>query len=314
MAYRRTGADPPFGDPTRAHGVAMEGYYWRLTDSASDRVVVALCGACRGPRGPWAIVALAVHPEGVVRSAITGRSEPDPSRLGLRAGELIEASEDRLRVDLGPGARLDVALHARRPWPRRAFGGLGVAQSAPRLPQYWHPHLLGGAVRGELEIDGHRVSLDGAHAYAEKNWGPTFSRDWWWGQAHDFEGADACVAFAGGRIRPAGVPMAPTAVVVRLGEEVLRLVAPLALTRAAIGRDGWHIQARSARYAVEIEGDGAGSAPAILPVPLPAEHRVFDGSHQVLAGRMVVTVRRGRRTLLRATSELAGLERDIDLG
>ena len=50
-AYRRTGADLPFGDPRRAHGVAMEGYYWRLSDPASGRCVIALCGVCRAPRG-----------------------------------------------------------------------------------------------------------------------------------------------------------------------------------------------------------------------------------------------------------------------
>ena len=30
--YRATGADLPFGDPLTAHGVAMEGYFWRFTD------------------------------------------------------------------------------------------------------------------------------------------------------------------------------------------------------------------------------------------------------------------------------------------
>ena len=29
--YRRTGADLPFADPRGYHGVAMEGYFWRLT-------------------------------------------------------------------------------------------------------------------------------------------------------------------------------------------------------------------------------------------------------------------------------------------
>ena len=41
---------------------------------------------------------------------------------------------------------------------------------------------------------------DGATVYAEKNWGPRFTEHWWWGQAQAFEGADACVAFAGGRV------------------------------------------------------------------------------------------------------------------
>ena len=66
-SYRRTGADPPFGDPRRAHGTRFEGYYWRLTDVAAGRVAIVLCGVCRDAAGPWAIVALAAS-DGLVRS------------------------------------------------------------------------------------------------------------------------------------------------------------------------------------------------------------------------------------------------------
>ena len=50
-AYRRTGADLPFGDPLPSHGSDMEGWFWRVTDSASGRVVVALCGVNRHAAG-----------------------------------------------------------------------------------------------------------------------------------------------------------------------------------------------------------------------------------------------------------------------
>ncbi len=67
--YRGTGADLPFGHPTRAHrGVAMEGYFWRLTDPATGRVLIALCGANQGPEGPWATIGLAGS-NGFVRTA-----------------------------------------------------------------------------------------------------------------------------------------------------------------------------------------------------------------------------------------------------
>jgi HEAT repeat protein len=79
-AYRRTGADPPFGDPRRAHGVAFEGCYWRLTDATAGRVAIVLCGVCRAPDGVWALVALAGHPHEDVRfgvaCALGGREEP----------------------------------------------------------------------------------------------------------------------------------------------------------------------------------------------------------------------------------------------
>ncbi|MGZ6909843.1 MAG: tocopherol cyclase family protein, partial [Acidimicrobiia bacterium] len=61
-AYRRTGADVPFGDPVPSHGAEMEGWFWRVTDPASGRVVVALCGVNRHPAGDWATVAVALHP------------------------------------------------------------------------------------------------------------------------------------------------------------------------------------------------------------------------------------------------------------
>lgn len=38
--YRSTGSDPLFGDPRRAHcGVSMEGYFWRITDPETGRVI-----------------------------------------------------------------------------------------------------------------------------------------------------------------------------------------------------------------------------------------------------------------------------------
>ena len=62
-AYRRTGADLPYGDPRRAHGVAMEGYFWRVTDRDRGRSLIALIGVNRGPRGPWATLGLAAWPD-----------------------------------------------------------------------------------------------------------------------------------------------------------------------------------------------------------------------------------------------------------
>src|SRR3954451_8522496 len=86
--YRRTGADPPFGDPARYHGVAVEGYYWRFTDAVAGRVVVALIGVNRDGRGgTWATVALAAYPGRHVRAAVVAQAWADPHALGVRAWE-----------------------------------------------------------------------------------------------------------------------------------------------------------------------------------------------------------------------------------
>jgi len=312
----------------------MEGYYWRLSDPASGRCVIALCGVCRAPGaagaarapgapgapgaggsppGHWAVVALAAHPGGFVRWANAPAAAAEPDALGAAAWEaggapVLRGSERRIAVDLGADARLEAVLEGRVEWPRRALGGLGVAQVAPGLPQYWHPAVLGARVRGEAVLDGETVTLDGWDGYVEKNWGGTFPGEWWWGQAALGEGAMA--AFAGGRL---GVPLAASAVVVRAGAELVRFAPPGALVTASAGGGEWRLRARTPRWTALLEGDAI-NPPHILPVPVPAERRAVLRSEHHLAGRLRVTLRRGRRTVLRAESILAGLEHGTPSG
>jgi hypothetical protein len=320
-AYRATGADPPWGDPRGYHGVGMEGYFWRITQATTGTVLVVLAAVNRDAAGgTWGLVALAAHPGGFVRAATAERVRADRRRLGLHmhAGDgrtLLAAGDERLRVDLGPGAAVDVAFEDRAGWPaRRAFGGIGPAQALPGLSQYWHPHLLGARVRGGAHAGEAALALDGATAYAEKNWGAGgHPPAWWWGQAHGFAREDACVAFAGGRaaLGPLRLPRA-TAIVVALGGEVLRLVAPPTPLRVAVGESGWTLRGRTARHRVDIEGHAGGTAPHVLPVPIPAERgRSEEQSAMHLAGTLHVRVRRGARTVFEGVSALAGLERGV---
>jgi len=308
-AYRRTGADPPFGDPRGHHGVAMEGYFWRLSDPASGRVIVALTGVSRDARGgAWATAALAAHPAGIVRTAVAPEADADPRRLAVRAGALLRADEESLEVDLGEDAWLRARFEARAGWPRRALGGVGLGHLVPGLGQYWHPHMLDAQVSGEAQLGGRRLSLTGMRAYAEKNWTPYahgFPSQWWWGQAHGFDEDGACVAFAGGRL----LGMHAGAIVVRVDGELVHAVSPPAPMRVRGGAHGWRVQARTARDVVTLEGEADG-APYRLPVPVPRERRAEpDVSAMHLAGRLRVQVRRGRRVRFQGTSRLAGLER-----
>jgi Tocopherol cyclase len=284
----------------------MEGYFWRVSEPRSGLVLVALCGVSLGPTGRWTSVALGANADGFLRQAIAPSAWAAPTGLGISAGREAEADEGRLRVELGADARLEVRFAETRMWPPRAFGGLGPAQSIPGLGQYWHPHLLGARAHGAARIGGERIALDGALVYAEKNWGSAFSDHWWWGQA--FPDEDACVAFAGGRLRLGPLPAAPTAVVVRAGSELVRLAPPLARMTAATAERSWRIHGRSARHEVLLEGDARHGEPAELPVPVPAERELELRSRQHLAAHLGVTVRRGRRLLYRGESALAGLE------
>src|SRR6059058_1065777 len=136
-AYRRTGADPPYGDPCRPHGVAMEGWFWRITAPASGTVVVALAGVSRTRDGrPWGTVGLAAHPGGFSRAAALPGAQASADGT-VRVGEALRAGAGSVVLDLGEDARLDVTFDAPVRWPRRAFGGLGPAQAIPGLSQYW---------------------------------------------------------------------------------------------------------------------------------------------------------------------------------
>jgi tocopherol cyclase len=313
-AYRATGADLPFGDPRRAHGVAMEGYFWRFSDRTSGRVVVALCGVNRAAGGDWATVALAGHPGGFQREADVSPAGADPDRLGAWAGEggaAFAGGPDRLAVDLGPGATLDVRLRDLHPWPRRAFGGLGVAQVVPGLGQYWHPYLLGGRAEGRAVLGEEELDLDGFQVYAEKNWGAGgFPDHWWWGQAHGFDRPDACVAFAGGDVTFGPARLHATAIVVRAGDLLVRLGHPLASpVRAQVGGGRWRLRGRSARWSVDLDAEAAPGDAHVLPVPLQAEGHSVPGALEHLAGHLRVTVRRrGGGTVFSDRSALAGLE------
>ena len=198
VAYRRRGADPPFGDPGRDHGAGMEGYYWRIVDVAQRSVLVVLCGVCRGPGGRWALVALAAHPGGLVRHAIAQPAEGDPHRFGVTAAEILEGSLERLSLRLDEDHWIDATLAPTTGWPRRA---LGAPARTPRAGAVLAPGdaRRRGTRRGP---PGRPASAPGGRpGHAEKNWGPGFAGRWWWGQAGAFPDGDLGVAFAGGRCR-----------------------------------------------------------------------------------------------------------------
>ena len=310
LAYRAAGATPPFGDPSGYHGAGMEGHYWRFTHAASGRVVIVILAISRDREGgAWSMVSLATHPEGRVVSATVERAAAAGRRLRVSAGETLAASERGLDVRLD-GAELHVAFADARRWPRRAFGALGPAGAVPGLSQYWHPWLLGGRVDGSLVLDGVEHALDGATVYAEKNWGPGgMPPAWWWGHADAFaDGADACVAFAGGSagVGPLRVPAG--ALVARVGDMVRTAVRPPGVLRIEVGAAGWRLRGGG----IEIEGEAAGAQPVLLPVPVPLERRRLDArAPQLLAGHLRLRVTRRGRLVFAGESRLAGLEQGL---
>jgi tocopherol cyclase len=303
--YRRTGATLPYGDPRPSHGAEMEGYFWRVTDPAAQRVVVVLCGVNRHPDGDWATVAIAAEPGGFVRAAVLPGAHASAERFTVVAGDGgFAASATELHVDLGPDAGVDLALDRPVSWPR-SLGGGGVFSALPFLGQYWHPHLLGGGATGTARLGASTWQLTDAEVYAEKNWGAGFPASWWWGQAHGFDRPDVCVAFTGGVLTAGPVSATVGGVVVRLGAHLLRLTPPLANVRSWTDGRRWEVRALGNGSRVHIVGTADG-APHVLPVPVPAERRNVDTDLEHLAAHLSLEVS-GRLTY-RGETDLAGLE------
>ena len=210
------------------------------------------------------------------------------------------ADAARLRVDLGPDARLDVALGERRELAaarvrraRRRTGGAGAAPVLAPAPAR-RPGVASARLGGE------EVALDGAPVYAEKNWGAAFADHWWWGQA--FPEPDVCVAFAGGRIAWGHGARADGG---RRAGRRPRCVAARAAGRAdgdAASDGAGGSAARSPRLDGEIEGEAAHAAADAAGA---AAGRA--GARAALApacspGALAVTLRRGRRVRATAAS------------
>ncbi|WJY91770.1 hypothetical protein CFAEC_04620 [Corynebacterium faecale] len=311
--YRSTGADLPFGDPLPAHtGVSMEGYFWRITDPATGRVIIALCGVNQGPSGPWATVGYAAWPNGFIRTEALDGAWANPHSLGVEGGaEAFEGNHRRLRVDLGPDVLLDMTFSNLEPWPHRAVGGSSIFQMVPALNQYWHPWLLGGKASGTAVVGDQTWEFTDAQVYAEKNWGREgFPESWWWGQAQGFKEPDACVAFAGGKIHSGKLRTEVTGLVVRLpGGKVFRLGNPVVSpvdTRTT--DEQWLISGRGYGWDVEITATAPLDQAFVLPVPLPSEHRNTAGDLEHLVGELKIEVKRFGRHVWSGTTSLAALE------
>jgi tocopherol cyclase len=285
----------------------MEGYFWRVSDPASGRVIDALLGVCRDQAGRrWAFVAIASEPGGILVERIIEDVRVGTGVLELEAGTVLRVSPDRLWIDLDPMTRLTLEIEDPVLWPRRPLGALGLAHLIPGLGQYWLPHLLGGRARVRGNLGDVVLDSDDAFIYAEKNWGGGFPQSWWWGQAQAFDGhPDLMVAFAGGRLSPV---FKPTALVLRRGSRIQAFGPPGCWVTAQLGDGTWEIRARGPRTKVILRGSGSPDGSTTLPVPLPDEHRTVAFADQHFRGEVELEIRRDRRLIMRARSSLAGLE------
>ena len=119
-------------------------------------------------------------------------------------------------------------------------------------------------------------------------------------------------AFAGGRVRLAGAAAAPTAVVVRLGGELLALAPPLARTDVAAGASGWRLRTRGAgRRRGWSSRASRARRRTCSTCPCRASGAPSRAPISTSRGGSTLTVRRRGRLRYRGESALAGLEHGV---
>ena len=266
-AYRRTGADVPFGDPLPSHGTEMEGWFWRVTDrrpagsssrSAASTATPPVTG--RPSRSPCIPAASCARPRSTAPAPTQPRFAVAAGRRGAPTFPRRRPTGCRLRTrrrapPTGVQRAVRVAQGVRR-W-RRLLGDPVPQPVLASVPPRRH------APRASVEFDGAAlVASTDATLYAERNWGAGFPERWWWGQAHDFDGADVSVAFSGGLLRLGPIASGR----VRGGCAAGRPGDPhdsaragaLDVTARAVDHPG---RGRS-RYQIDLDGDGTGARPA----------------------------------------------------
>lgn len=118
--FRTSGADLPFGHPEWRHDVAMEGYFWRITDPASDRVLIALIGVQTDATGRWALAGVGTS-DGAWHQEILPEARARERGLGAH-GWTHGRAEDALPDKSHQWAANPGATGAARPAP-----GVGTA-------------------------------------------------------------------------------------------------------------------------------------------------------------------------------------------
>ena len=221
--------------PRRRHGGPLLAHH--QPRQARSRSSSSPSAASR--RAAVAMASLAAHPAG---KSGRRRGHRLARAWAARGGRALRAAaarrrdlrRDEARYERRPADRSPTTpawrspSPSRAPWPRRAFGALGPAHVVPGLSQYWHLGCCAHGRRRRAHGRRQTIDLDGAVAYAEKNWGAGgMPPAWWWGQAHGFDRPDVCVAFAGGSRRARAAGHTATALVVAVGGEVRTVVRPL---------------------------------------------------------------------------------------
>ena len=268
--------------------------------------------------GEWTLVGLAGAPGGFVRSAICAagrRSAPTGATLTVPGGVARTPTATSCGSTWATTRGSTRASPSPDAWPRRALRRASASgHLVPGLGQYWHPHLLGARVDGELRARRRDWTLRRRARLRGEELGRRLPRALVVGPGQRHRRRRRRLRRVRGRRRAASARCGwrRPRVVVRLGRRpaAARPAVRARADRRQRRRAGGCARGRP-RHTVELEGDANGSVAA---PPARAGARpsgaLIDGAAQHFTGRLRVTRRaRPAHACSRGESELAALER-----
>ena len=175
----------------------------------------------------------------------------------------------------------------------------------------WQVLMAHGRAAGWIEWNDRRYEFANAPAYAEKNWGRSFPRKWFWLNCNGFDDEADLALTAGGGIRKVLWWSEAVAMVgVHHRDRFYEFVPWNGVTSWEIEPWGhWHVRSQTATHRISLHGTT--SHPGTL-VRVPTNEGLQFGCRDTTRGDLLLTLERKRgdrwQTLLEASSSQCGLE------
>lgn len=172
----------------------------------------------------------------------------------------------------------------------------------------WQILMAHGSATGWIEWHGTRYEFANAPAYAEKNWGRAFPKDWFWVNCNCFNNEPDLALTAGGGSREVlGLTEAVALICFHYQGKFYEFVPWNSQVTWQIEPWGkWQMQAKNNLYEVELVGTTTRAGTLLRA---PTEKGLIFACKDTIRGSLTLTLRcRNGRILLKAESTNCGLE------
>lgn len=224
-ACKKDSVSPMNPHITGKSGPFFEGWYYRITDPASDRKIAIIVASYLRPGQVYepgmnmpGYLAVLVSKDGESKSIELFPEQTQLLKDGKPVNEYFAFNDpadfewsseygsitpDSIDIDVPGSYNLHAKIEGRIPWDATSeMGPEGPMLFLPVIKAHWYVYSLGSDVSYELTMmrDGLPEFYDGTgYIHQEKNWGDTFPTAWVWLEGIN-EDNSAHIALSGGKV------------------------------------------------------------------------------------------------------------------